>query len=287
MTRSRKRKLNCRSPALVGLQIASTLLAGTGSAYAQQAAVPADSEGLEEIVVTAQKRSENMQSVPISMEALDTKRLQELHVTDLNSVADYLPSLSLQTLGPSQAQIYFRGMTNGSDGLKVGSAPMVGVYLDEQPVTTAGTSLDVHIYDMERIEALAGPQGTLYGASSLAGTIRYITNKPDPSGNSAGYDLTAVHVAHGGSGEIAEGFVNLSLSDNAAIRLVGFSERDPGYIDNIAGPPETYPTSGVPRDNTQYQRNDYNNVGTEGGRAALKLNLADSWSILPSLIYQK
>lgn len=237
--------------------------------------------------MTAQKRTENMQSVPISMEAIDGKHLEELHITDFDSVAQYLPSVSFQTLGPSQAQIYFRGITNGSDGLKVGSAPMVGVYLDEQPVTTVGTSLDIHIYDMERIEALAGPQGTLYGASSLAGTVRYITNKPDPSANSAGYDLTAMNIAHGGTGEIAEGFVNFALSDHAAIRLVGYSERDPGYIDNVAGPPETYPTSGAPRDNTQYQRNDYNNVGTAGGRAALKLEFGDSWSILPALIYQK
>jgi iron complex outermembrane recepter protein len=287
MTRSRKRKLNRSRPALLSMQVASTLLAGAGSAFAQEASPAADSQGLEEIVVTAQKRSENLQSVPISIEALDSKHLEDLHITDFDSAALYLPSVSFQTLGPSQAQIYFRGVTNGSDGLKVGSSPMVGVYLDEQPVTTIGTSLDIHVYDMQRIEALAGPQGTLFGASSMAGTIRYITNKPDPSANSAGYDLTAIHIAHGGSGEIAEGFVNLALSDNAAIRLVGYSERDPGYIDNVAGPPETYPTSGVPRDNSQYQRNDYNNVGTEGGRAALKVNLADGWSILPSLIYQK
>jgi outer membrane receptor protein involved in Fe transport len=274
MTRSRKRKLDRRSPALASLQIASTLLAGTGSTLAQQASTPADSQGLEEIVVTAQKRTENLQSVPISVEALDSKHLDELHVTDFDSVAMYLPSVSFQTLGPSQAQIYFRGVTNGSDGLKVGSSPMVGVYLDEQPVTTIGTSLDIHVYDMERIEALAGPQGTLFGASSMAGTIRYITNKPDPSGNSAGYDLTAINVAHGGSGEIAEGFVNFALGDQ-------------GYINNVAGPTEIYPTSGAPRDNSQYQRSDYNNIGTEGGRAALKLILSDTWTILPSVIYQK
>jgi outer membrane receptor protein involved in Fe transport len=287
MSRSRKRKLRRCNPALAGLQIASTLLAGTSGAIAQQAASPADSQELDEVIVTAQKRVENMQSVPISMEALDARRLEELHITDFDSVAQYLPSVSFQTLGPSQAQIYFRGLTNGSDGLKVGSSPMVGVYLDEQPVTTIGTSLDIHVYDMERIEALAGPQGTLFGASSMAGTIRYITNKPDPSGNSAGYDLTGINVDHGGTGDIAEGFVNFALGDHAAIRLVGYSERDPGYIDNVAGPPETYPTSGVPRLNTQYQRNDYNNVGTEGGRAALKVDLGNTWSILPSLIYQK
>src|ERR1700728_5439998 len=166
MTRSRKRKLKRMGPALAGVHLASTLLAGAPVAYAQQAGSPgSEPPVLEEVVVTAEKRSENLQSVPISVEALDQKRLEDLHVTDFDSVAKYLPSVSFQTLGPSQAQIYFRGVTNGSDGLKVGSSAMVGVYLDEQPVTTIGNALDIHIYDMERIEALAGPQGTLFGAS--------------------------------------------------------------------------------------------------------------------------
>jgi iron complex outermembrane recepter protein len=289
MTRSRKRKLNRMGRRMAGVQMASTLLAGATAAYAQQVgSVSSEAPALEEIVVTAQKRSENLQSVPISVEALDSKRLEELHVTDFDSVAKYLPSVAFQTLGPGQAQIYFRGVTNGSDGLKVGSSAMVGVYLDEQPVTTIGNALDIHIYDMERIEALAGPQGTLFGASSMAGTVRYITNKPDASHTYGGYDISAVRVAHGGSGEIVEGFVNIALRDNVAVRLVGYSERDPGYINNVAGPPgEVYPTSGVARDNTPFRRNDYNNVGTEGGRAALKVDLNDRWSILPSVIYQK
>src|SRR5450631_116110 len=137
MTRSRRRKHNRLAPRLAGVQVASTLLAGATAAYAQQAgSVSSEAPALEEIVVTAQKRSENLQSVPISVEALDSKRLEDLHVTDFDSVAKYLPSVAFQTLGPGQAQIYFRGVTNGSDGLKVGSSAMVGVYLDEQPVTT-------------------------------------------------------------------------------------------------------------------------------------------------------
>src|SRR6202167_5960252 len=228
MTRSRRRKLNRNSPGLAGWQLASALLGGTGVAIAQQAPpVAAEPQGLEEIVVTAQKRSENLQDVPISVEALDAKRLEELHVTDFDSVAKYLPSVSFQTLGPSQAQIYFRGVTNGSDGLKVGSSAMVGVYLDEQPVTTIGNALDIHVYDMERIEALAGPQGTLFGASSMAGIVRYITNKPDPSHTYGGYDISGIDTAHGGTGDKLEGFINLALLDNVAIRLVGYSERDP------------------------------------------------------------
>ena len=288
MTRSRKRKLRRVGPGLAGAHMASTLLAGATAAYGQQAeSMSNEAPALEEIVVTAEKRSENLQSVPISVEALDSKRLEELHVTDFDSVAKYLPSLSFQTLGPGQAQIYFRGVTNGSDGLKVGSSAMVGVYLDEQPVTTIGNSLDIHIYDMERIEALAGPQGTLFGASSMAGTVRYITNKPDSSHTYGGYDISAIQVAHGGSGEILEGFVNVALGEKAAIRLVGYGERDPGYINNVAGPPELYPTSGVARDNAPFQKRGYNNVGTEGGRAALKLDVSDRWTVLPSLIYQK
>ena len=288
MTRSRRRKLRRMRSRLAGVQLASTLLGGATAAYAQQAdSVSDETTALAEIVVTAEKRTENLQSVPISVEALDSKRLEELHVTDFDSVAKYLPSLTFQTLGPSQAQIYFRGITNGSDGLKVGSPAMVGVYLDEQPVTTIGTALDIHIYDMERIEALAGPQGTLFGASSMAGTVRYITNKPDTSRTYGGYDISGSRVSHGGGGDKFEGFFNLAISDNAAIRLVGYSERDPGYINNVAGPYEVYPTSGVVRDNAPFRRNDYNNVGTEGGRAALKVDLDDHWTVMPSVILQK
>ncbi len=289
MTRARRRKLRRMRIRLTGMQVASTLLASATSTYAQQTeSLNADATTLEEVVVTAQKRIESLQSVPISVEALDTRRLEELHVTDLDSVAKYLPSLAFQTLGPSQAQIYFRGVTNGSDGLKVGTSAMVGVYLDEQPVTTIGNSLDLHIYDMERIEALAGPQGTLFGASSMAGTLRYITNKPDTSHSYGGYDLSGMRVSHGGGGDKIEGFYNLAITDHVAIRLVGYSERDPGYIDNVAGPPgEVYPTSGVPRDNTAFRRKDYNNVGTEGARAALKVDLDDHWTVLPSIIWQR
>lgn len=270
-----------------GLATLVSAVLASHAALASGADAPAASGTLEEITVTAQKRAENLQSVPISVQAFDAKRLDELHVTDFNSVAKYLPSVSFQTLGPSQAQVYFRGITNGSDGLKTGSQPTVGIYLDEQPVTTIGTSLDVHVYDMERIEALAGPQGTLFGASSMAGTIRYITNKPDTTGTYAAYDVSVSQTRHGKTGEKLEGYVNVAINDRAAIRLVGFGERDAGYIDNVAGPPETYPTSQVVRDNTQYRRDAYNNVGTSGGRAALKIDLNDRWTVLPTVTFQK
>ena len=131
-----------RRPAVLSSSVATLAgaIASVLAAAPARAATDAESAGggLQEIVVTAQKRSENLQTVPISVQAFDAKKLTELHVSDFASVAKYLPSLSFQTLGPSQAQIYFRGLTNGSDGLKTGTQPMVGVYLDEQPVTTIG-----------------------------------------------------------------------------------------------------------------------------------------------------
>jgi outer membrane receptor protein involved in Fe transport len=108
----------------------------------------------------------------------------------------------------------------------------VGIYLDEQPITTIQGALDVQIYDIARVEVLAGPQGTLYGASSQAGTIRIITNKPDPSGFAAGFDLTGTTM-ESDFGYTGEGFVNIPLSDSAAIRIVGWSKDEPGYIDNV------------------------------------------------------
>ena len=109
-----------------------------------------------------------------------------------------------------------RGLATGGDGQATTSQPSVGMYLDEQPITTIQGNLDVHLYDIARVEALAGPQGTLYGASSQAGTIRIITNKPDPSGFAAGYSLEGNIIDEDDTGYVAEGFVNIPLGDSAA-----------------------------------------------------------------------
>ena len=263
----------------------SAILAGTGAAGAQQA--PATAGVLEEVIVTSQKRQENLQSVPISIQALDGKKLTELQVASFDDYAKYLPSLSVQSYGPGQSQLYVRGVTNGGDGLKVGSQPLVGVYLDEMPVTTIGNNLDIHIYDIERVEALSGPQGTLFGSSSMAGTMRIITNKPDPAKFAGGYDVTLNSFTKGDPGGTVEGFVNLPLSDTAAIRLVGWAEHDGGYINNVRGSPQSYPTSGLPRENSRFIEKNYNWVSTTGARAALKLDLGDSWTVMPTLQTQR
>src|SRR5450755_1212456 len=230
MTRSRKRKLARDRAKWAGVPLASALMAGGGIGHAADAT---DATTLEEVVVTAQKRTEDLQKVPISLTVLSGKDMEEHQVTDFDDIAKLLPSVSYQSLGPGQSQLYFRGISSGSDGLHAGSSPPTGVYLDELPVTTIGNSLDVHMYDIQRVEALAGPQGTLYGASSLSGTLRIITNKPDPTAFSAGYDVTADKFGKGNGVGTFEGFVNIPLSDRAAIRLVGYYDYQGGYINNV------------------------------------------------------
>src|SRR5262249_38288931 len=113
--------------------------------------------------------------------------------------------------------------------------PSVGTYLDEQPITTIDGTPEIHLYDIQRVEVLEGPQGTLFGASSEAGTVRIITNKPDSTKFHANIPVEGNQVHHGGTGYQAEGFVNIPLGDIAAVRLVGWVEHDAGYIDNVPG----------------------------------------------------
>jgi len=268
--------------------LATTMMSGVARAQSQAAQ---SATALEEVVVTAQKRSENLQDVPVSIQALGGEKLEQLQVGAFVDYVKYLPSVSFTTSGPGFGQVYMRGVASGGDGNHSGSLPSVGVYLDEQPVTTIQGALDVHVYDIARVEALAGPQGTLYGASSQAGTIRIITNKPTTTGFSAGVDLELNQVDHGGTGHTLEGFVNIPLSDKVAVRLVGWDVRDGGYIDNVAGS-RTYtrgdddPTNDVTIFNKARVKDDYNTVYTQGGRAALRIELDDNWVVTPQVMGQ-
>ncbi|MEK6542339.1 MAG: TonB-dependent receptor [Pseudomonadota bacterium] len=266
-------------------------------ASAQTAAADAASES-DDIVVTAQKREENLQDVPISVQVLGTRRLDQLNITNFNQYTQMLPSVAFQSSQPGVTTVYMRGVASGGDGNHSGSLPSVGVYLDEQPVTTIGGTLDVHIYDIARIESLAGPQGTLYGASSQAGTIRIITNRPDASGFDARFDSEINTVHSGGIGGRVEGMVNLPLSAMAALRVVGFYQRDAGYIDNIAGTRRfcggvnfdvngNCVPDGIAVNNTPFVEKDYNDVEVYGGRAALQIDLNDSWTVTPTVLYQE
>jgi outer membrane receptor protein involved in Fe transport len=273
----------------LGLLLASVAVAAP--AWAQDANTsnpPTDdvarSDLQDDIVVTAQKREENVQDVPISIQAIGTRRLDQLNVTNFNEYTQLLTSVAFQTAQPGVTTVYMRGVASGGDGNHSGSLPSVGTYLDEQPVTTIGGTLDVHIYDIARIESLAGPQGTLYGASSQAGTIRIITNKPDTSAFYGRVDGELNTVKDGGQGGRLDGMINAPLSDKAALRVVGFYQRDAGYIDNVPGS-RTF-IGGLTVDNDAFVEDNYNDTETWGGRAALKIDLDDSWTVTPSVLYQ-
>lgn len=286
MTRSKLRKIRRleakRSSAiLTGLPLGA-LLAGAGAVQAQQA----DEEAgrLNEVVVTALKTQQNLQDVPVSIQALGTEKLEALGVSSFDDYVKYLPSVSYQQLGPGFARVFMRGAAAGDNGNHSGPQPGVGQYLDEQPITTIQGALDIHMYDIARVESLAGPQGTLYGASSQSGTLRIITNKPDPSGFAAGYSLEGNSVSKGDLGYLAEGFVNIPINENAAIRLVGWARHDAGFIDNIAAT-RTFPTSDISMNSLAEK--DYNDADTYGARAALKIDLGDSWTITPTIMGQR
>jgi len=281
----RHKPATCCATPVVGRSIA--LATATILAAAARAATEGIPPPLEEVIVTAQKRLEDLQTVPASIEVLGAEKLQQLLVSGFDDYAKHLSSTGSQTLGSGREILYMRGITNNTDGLHVGSQPTVAIYLDEQPVTTIGNNLDVHIYDVARIEQLPGPQGTLFGSSSMAGTLRIITNKPTSAGFEAGYDLDANVMPAGSPGGAFEGFLNLPLSRASAVRLVAFTEHDGGYINNVLGPPETYATSGIPRTNAGRTSQRYNDTNTSGGRVALSMDLDDSWTVLPSLTAQR
>jgi iron complex outermembrane recepter protein len=273
------------------------------TAPATQASSP---DTLEEVTVTAQKVTENLQNVPVSIEAIGTQKIEQLNIANLDDYVQYLAGVTtIKSIGQGgngvgTTHVYMRGINSGQDGNHSGSQPTVGTYFDEQPVTTIDGTVDIHVYDIQRIEVLEGPQGTLYGASSEAGTIRIISNKPDPTKFEASYDLTGDAITNGGGqGWKAEGFVNIPLSPIAAIRLVGWDEHDPGYINNVAGTNvnagivngnRSFPTwtgaTGQTLSNAGFVSNNYNTSETKGGRGALKVNLGDDWYVMPSFMGQ-
>ncbi|NUR44623.1 MAG: TonB-dependent receptor [Sphingomonas sp.] len=249
-----------------------------------------------EIVITATKREENLQNVPISVQAIGTRRLDQLGITNFEGFTKQLPSVTFLTAGPGTTTVYMRGISaagSGAEGNHSGPLPQVGFYLDEQPITTIGGTLDVHIYDIARIESLSGPQGTLYGASSEAGTIRIITNKPELGVTSGRIDGELNTVAHGGVGGNLEGMINIPLTPRIAFRGVAFYQKDAGFIDNIAGSRTYYlpaAFAGVAPmtiTNTNLVKNNFNDQETYGGRAALKVDLDDNWTATPTFMYQK
>ena len=267
--------------------IGCSALVTPATAWAQATTAVVDNESAE-IIVTAQKREENLQSVPISIVALTGKRLQDLQVRNFQDYAQYLPSVAFargSTGVPGNVSVSFRGIATDAGLVASATLPTVGIYLDEQPVTSIVGSLDIHTYDIARVEALAGPQGTLYGASAESGVIRIITNKPDPSKFAAGFDLEANQIFKGGTGGMAEGFVNVPIvADRIALRVVGWYNHTGGYIDSIRRS-RTFATSKITQ--TSLVGNDLNSSDVVGLRAQLGIDLDENWTVTPSVNYQK
>lgn len=195
--------------------------------------------GVGVIVVTAQKRSEDLQDVPVSVQALDSEGLEQLNIATFDDYLEQLPAVSAGGGGPGQSTIYIRGLASTTPNLTTagvaGLAPNVALYLDEQPLGQPGRNLDVYAADLERIEVLSGPQGTLFGASSQAGVVRLITNKPDLSGFDASVSMGTSFTKDGETSYKAEAMVNVPVTERLAVRGVVYLDDQGGYIDNVPG----------------------------------------------------
>ena len=275
---------------------------------------------LEEVVVTARKKTESLQDVPISVSAL---RESDLEDKGINVFEDYLlqlPSVTAGGAGPGTSTIYIRGLASTTPNLTTagvaGLAPNVSFYLDEQPLAQPGRNLDVYAADMARIEVLAGPQGTLFGASSQAGVVRMITNKPVIGEASANVEVEARFMPGAESGDKVELVANMPLGDSAAARFVAYRDKKGGYIDQVAGslnasqsarfrPAGTLRDNGLPVSSSRagFQagadlsgvtlnnavaivKEDANTLTYQGFRASLALEIGKNWNALATVAQQ-
>ena len=198
-----------------------------------------ESRAIEEIVVTATKRAVPMQDIPVAVQALTEEAMDDLGITNFETYLIQLPGVTAGGSGPGQNTIYIRGIASTTPNLTTagvaGLAPNVAFYLDEQPLSQPGRNLDVYAADLNRIEVLSGPQGTLFGASSQAGNVRLITNKPDTTGSYGSFDAGTSFTKGGDPSKNLEAVINWAIADNFALRAVGYTDTQGGYIDSVAG----------------------------------------------------
>ena len=300
--------------------ILGTHAAGAGYAASTPDQSGESTGGIQEVVVTAQRRSENAQDVPIAIQAFTGDTLRQLNVTSFDDLIRYLPNVTAPSFGPGQDQIFMRGLSAGSvatqSGGSINGFPNVAIYLDEQSGQLPGRNLDVYAADLERIEVLEGPQGTLFGAGAQAGVIRYITNKPKlnvTEGNlSAAYSVTA-----GGDPNAAlTAVLNLPfIPDTLAVRGVIYDDHRGGYINNVPatftrnaatdlgihyanyptgcgpnsnppGPTCQVPPGSVVINNNALAKNAINPVTYQGVRVSALWNINDEWNALITQSYQ-
>ena len=263
-----------------------SVLATTGASAATE---------IEEVVVTATKRASSTQDIPVAVQAVTEDTLEDLAIGNFEDYIRYLPNVTAGGRGPGQNTAYIRGMAiepitvllSGAQG----TAPNVAMYLDEQPVTAPARNLDLYATDVQRVEVLPGPQGTLFGASSQAGTIRLITNKPEFDGFDIGVDLSVSTTEYGEESETVETFINIPVNDRIALRAAMYSAEEGGYIDNVPGTFTTNPAvnpaslagTAVKYDtahNTALVEEDFNDAKYRGGRFSARGMINEDWDIL-------
>ncbi len=283
MTKVSKNTTLC-GPTLPKKAITSCVAAALGLTSAQLAM----SQVLEEVVVTARQRAETSQEIPMMVQSLTGEDIQKQGITTLEDFSRFVAGLNISTTTPGQNTIVFRGVSDGGGFLV---DPTAAIYLDEQPMSLTSAAPDIYPVDIARIEALAGPQSTLYGASSQSGAVRVITNKPDPTEFTANIGAGLGSTSKGGSSYELDATVNIPVSDTVAIRLSGFSATDAGYIDNVLGTTveDTVFGSGLggQKTNSNMLEADFNEVDWQGARAAIRWLADDNWTVTATANFQE
>ena len=258
--------MNARASLLAGL---SSLALVATPAMAQDAAAEDDGNI---IIVTATKRDANLQDIPFSINAQTAEDIQKSGAVTLEDLSRNVAGLSVQNLGPGQSQVSVRGVSAGQVVRdQPGVKEQVGVYLDESVISLSLFTPDIDLYDLNRVETLRGPQGTLFGSGSVGGTIRYITNQPKIGVMEGSVEANLNLVDGDDIGGHLKGAVNVPMGDNAAMRAVGYYTRYGGFI-NAIGPAG---------------KEDVNSGERYGGRLALTFEPSDNLSITPRIVYQK
>ena len=280
----------------------SAAIAGFAAGYA-------GAQEIEEIVVTASKRAEPAQDVPIALQAVTGDNLRDLRVDTFDKYVNFLPNVAHTGNGPGKKEIYIRGSATEQASVTVapanGSAPGVALYVDEQPVSFGARNLDVYAVDMERIELLSGPQGTLFGASSQSGNLRLITNKPSTDGFESGFNAKFGSTSGGADSSAVDAYANLPLSEQMALRVAVYSDVQGGWIDNVPatftpngtvvdrnnefngyGPKLTGADSVASASNDNLVQDDWNEASYRGGRVGAGFEINDDWDLLIQHTFQ-
>ncbi|MBL8771704.1 MAG: TonB-dependent receptor [Phenylobacterium sp.] len=251
----------------------ASCVSGLALAVGMPAAAQTDVAEVEELVVTARKRDEALIDVPFSVAAQTEQVMRDRGVTNVEELSRTVASFTVQNLGPGQSQVAIRGISAGQIVRdQPGVKEQVGVYLDESVISLSLFTPDLDLFDLNRVEVLRGPQGTLYGSGSLSGTVRYITNQPTTDRFEGVIEGTVSKVEHGDVGYNLKGTINAPINEMMALRVTAYTEQFPGFIDALQ------PGGGVERD--------VNDGVRRGVRAALLIKPSENLTITPRVLYQ-